>query len=285
MINKNILIVGGTGTLGNELIKHLVSLNNITVFSRDELKQQELKKKHGDVRFILGDIREFESIHDAMFEQDVVFHVAALKHIDVIERNPEEAIKTNVLGSINVAKAALANDVGYMVFSSTDKAVLPINVYGHTKAIVERYYLDLNTKQCDTKFRVFRWGNVLGSRGSVIHSFVEDLKKEGVVYLTHPEMTRFWIHISEAVTFMLHNYESVKNRVFYPQMKAARVKRVAEAIAEIIGVKDYKIEITGIRPGEKIHECLESNHNECVRSDTSLQLTDGELIEMLREVI
>lgn len=283
---NRVIIFGGTGTLGSELVAQLYPMQNrITVFSRDELKQQEMKKYFPKIKYIIGDIRDKNSVERAMGGHDTVFHVAAMKHVDVIEENAYEAIQTNIHGSLNISHAALLAGVKNVIFSSTDKAVLPINIYGHTKAIIERFYLTAN-EQCGTNFRVFRWGNVLGSRGSVVHSFVKTLEKEAKVYLTHPDMTRFWIHIEDAVQFMITSTDRAffPNRVLYPEMKAASVQRIAEMIAHIKGIK-HEIVITSPRKGEKIHECLESNHEFCIRSDTAPQFTNDELEVMLKRVI
>lgn len=281
------LIIGGTGTLGQTLIKKLrASGHEIACFSRDELKQQELKKIYPDVRYILGDIRDKQSVITAMYGIDTVFHVAALKHVDVLEANPIEAIKTNILGTINVAEAAMECMVGNVIFSSTDKAVLPINVYGMTKSISERYLLNLNGGQQDTKFAVYRWANVMGSRGSVVHSFAASIKETGGVKITDPRMTRFWINIDDAADFMLKTYKKASlKEVMIPDMKASTVMALADAVCKAVGQNEYKIEIVGIRPGEKIHECLYSSHDLCLRSDTAEKYTHHELIEMVKKVL
>lgn len=283
------IIVGGTGTLGRELTKQLLWADpeaKITCFSRDEMKQQQMRSEYPTVRYVIGDVRDRRTLDQVIAGHEAVFHVAALKHVDVVESNPVEAIKTNILGTINVAEAALAAGARYVVFSSTDKAVLPINTYGHTKAICERYLLGLNTAQSATRFSVFRWGNVLGSRGSVIHAFAKSLTETKKICLTHSEMTRFWIHIEDAVGFMMSRYETAAlNRVQIPEMKAAKVLRLAEAIAKAKGVKKYSVEVVGIRVGEKIHEQLESNHEFCLRSDNSPQYSDEELLAMVRAVV
>jgi UDP-N-acetylglucosamine 4,6-dehydratase len=281
------VIVGGTGTLGTCLIESLSDLENeIVCFSRDELKQQQLKTKYPHVRYVIGDIRDKYSLRPVLQGADTVFHVAALKHVDVLEANPTEAIKTNVLGTINVAEAALEGGAKHVVFSSTDKAVLPINTYGMTKAISERYLLDLNTKQSATRFAVYRWGNVLGSRGSVIQSFAKALRDDGHIKVTDPRMTRFWIHIEDAVDFMLETYRSADlNAPMIPKMKAASVMDLAEAMAKIVDRKDMKVSFCGLRPGEKIHETIISSHEYCLRSDNAEKLSPLELEAMLRRVM
>lgn len=281
-----IAIIGGTGTLGTCLVEKLHQSYDITVFSRDELKQQEMKRRFPMVRYVLGDIRDRESIRYAVEDAETVFHVAALKHVDVLEANPTEAIKTNVLGTINVAEACMAAGVRHVVFSSTDKAVLAINTYGMTKAISERYLLSLNDRQSHTKFAVYRWGNVLGSRGSVVHAFADCLRDDGHIKITDPRMTRFWIHIEDAVEYMVETYRSADPKApMIPEMKAASVIDIAQAMAKVLGRKDMKMSFVGMRPGEKIHETILSGHDYCLRSDTAPKYSDRELGEMIQRVI
>jgi UDP-N-acetylglucosamine 4,6-dehydratase len=281
------VIIGGTGTLGTCLTEKLLEAkHDIVVFSRDELKQQEMKKRFPDVRYVLGDIRDKRSLVPVLQGADTVFHVAALKHVDVLEDNPTEAIKTNVLGTINVAEAAIESRVKHVVFSSTDKAVLPINVYGMTKAISERYLLSQNQKQALTKFAVYRWANVLGSRGSVVHFFAKTLKEQGAVNVTDSRMTRFWIHIEDAVEYMLSTYKKASTvEPMIPEMKSASVMRLANAIAKSMGKERFTINFVGTRPGEKLHECILSSHDYCLRSDTADQYTDAELVKMVKRVV
>lgn len=281
----NILIVGGTGTLGKALLEKL-SDHSVTVLSREELKQQQLKKVYPNVSFVLGDIRDYSSLEDHFIGKDLVFHLAAMKHVDMAEANPEESIKINLLGTLNVAKAAIKAKVPYCAFSSTDKAVLPINVYGMCKGISELYLLDLNKKQSITSFSVFRWGNVLGSRGSVIHAFLESLKSEGAVSVTDDKMTRFWVEIDHVARFMLDKYDKLEAKVHVqiPSIKAASVIKLAQACAQFLGINKFTTNISGIRPGEKLHECLYTSHDHCFRSDNSYQYTDNELLEMIKRL-
>lgn len=263
----SVLIIGGTGTLGTEIIRQLGPKREVTCLSRCELKQKQLKEQFPHVKCLLGDIRDVESLRRAIAESSLVFHVAALKHIDILEENPEECVKTNILGTSNVA--SLGVDYGVpVVFSSTDKAVSPVNVYGMSKGISERIMLE-SGHVC------FRWGNVLGSRGSAIHYFVSQIREGKPVNLTHKEMSRFWIRIEDAVSFMLRTHAQASG-VMIPPMKAATVKRVIEAIAEICHVKPV-IKITGLRPGEKIAESITLD----LRSDQAAQYTDAELLELL----
>lgn len=260
------VILGGTGTLGRTLIRELLKQDDVTVvcFSRDELKQKETEAQFRDSRlsFKIGDIRDAGAVAMAMAGADVVFHVAALKHVDSMQANPEESVKTNILGTMNVAHAAVALGVPHVVFSSTDKAVSPVNVYGHCKAISEQILLNLNETQSKTRFSVYRWGNVVGSRGSAIHSFAKTLKEERKVYLTDWNMTRFWIRIEDAVRFMLETYQQ-SSGIMVPIMKSAPVVDMVQAIAEIVGVPSYDVVITGMRPGEKVHESILQGLSSC----------------------
>lgn len=281
------LIIGGTGTLGTALVEKLTTDGHeLIVFSRDELKQAEMRRIYPDVRFVLGDIRDRRSFNGTMKGVDTVFHVAALKHVDSGEANPVEFIKTNLLGTINVAEAAMEAGAKHVVFSSTDKAVLPINVYGMTKGVSEKYLLSLNGHQTKTKFSVFKWANVLGSRGSVVHTFVQSLKENGGVRITDPRMTRFFVHIDDVVDFMLAQYEDASTtEAMIPPMKAARIMDLAEAIAKLHKIKKFDVSFMGIRPGEKLHEVMISTHDYCMRSDTYEQYTADELETLLRRVI
>lgn len=280
-----IVIVGGTGTLGNALVEALTG-HELVVFSRDELKQQQMKAKWPGIRYVIGDIRDKMSLRPVVAGADVVFHVAALKHVDVLEQNPTEAIKTNVLGTINVAEACMEGGVRHVVFSSTDKAVTPINTYGMTKAISERYLLNLNAQQDRTRFSVFRWANVMGSRGSVVHTFAASLRESGEVKITDPRMTRFWLHINDAVRFMLDHYENASlTEVMIPRMKSSTVLELAEATRKAVGVDKMAVSFCGIRPGEKIHETMFSSHDYCLRSDTAERYTEDELVDLIRRSI
>lgn len=284
----NYLIVGGTGTLGTAVIRALLKQNKkaeITVFSRDELKQKKTKEMFPQVTCMLGDVRDIASLSTACRGKDVVFHFAALKHIEVAEENPEECIKTNIYGTINLARACLEAGVQHCVFSSTDKAVLAVNTYGMCKAVSEKYLHEMN-KAALTHFSVFRWGNVLGSRGSVIHAFTESLKKNKTVYITDPKMTRFWIHIDDAVKYMLDNFQDAPpDRALIPPMKASTVVKLAELTARHLEIKAFKVEITGVRPGEKYHECVWSDHDRCIRSDTAQQYGDDELLSLIERTL
>lgn len=283
MLDKNILIIGGTGTLGTALIRRLHQRNvnyNISVLSRDEHKHYRLKKEFNDVNFIIGDIKEPSTISDALKNIDTVFHVAALKHIDLLEENPIESIKTNVLGTINVCEV-VKDKVENLMFSSTDKAVDPINVYGHCKALSEKLVLHYN-KTSMTNFSVFRWGNIINSTGSALPFFIDKIKNGEFIPLTHPNMTRFFLPIDKAIDFVLDNYKKKSNEVWvHPEMKAASISRIINIIGEMLNKKP-EIRILGLRPGEKIDECLHSKYSgRFMDSKICPQYTDDELKEMI----
>lgn len=276
-----VAIIGATGTLGSQLLTHYP---NAIAFSRDELKQAYMSKKFPDAHWVVGDIRDRESLA-CLKGCDLVFHTAAMKRIDVIEKFPAEGEKTNILGTKNIADACMRYNVPYMVFSSTDKAVLPITAYGYQKAYAENYLESLNQKQSDTRFTIFRWGNVLGSRGSVLSIFAKSLREEGIANITHQDMTRFWIKIEDAVSFMIHNYKSFANP-HIPEMKGAKVTRLAEAVADALDVGYYRFNIIGLRCVEKIHEVISQKNGEpLVSSKNCKQYSKRELKELVEEVL
>lgn len=283
---KSILIIGGTGTLGTALIKRLYNENlNIKVLSRDEHKQYRLKKQYPKIEFVLADIRDRHSINRHFEGIDTVFHFAALKHIDILEENPVESIKTNILGTINVCESAIANNVKYLIFSSTDKACDPINVYGHCKAISEKLVLNYN-KNSRTIFSVYRWGNVINSNGSALPFFIDCIKNGRNIPLTHKDMSRFFITIEQAIEYILKTFPFASNEVMvHPDMKAARMDTVIQVIAELLN-KNIMIEITGLRLGEKIDECLYSKYSgHFIDSKICDQYTKDELISLIRPML
>lgn len=277
------LILGGTGTLGQELTRQLLDRGySVRIFSRCELKQKEAAErfKGQDVTFRIGDIRDRDAVTCAMHGIDVAFHCAALKHVDILEANPEESVKTNVLGTINIADAAIAQKVRHVAFSSTDKAVAPVNAYGMSKALSEKILLNRNRVQTETLFSVFRWGNVIASRGSVIPLFAKSLKTEKRAYLTHPDMTRFFIRIDDAVKFMIDKYRSADG-VMIPPMKATRISNVIAGVCRAIDLHDAEIIVSGVRPGEKIHESI----SEYQHSDDATQMTPAEIDVMVKHAL
>lgn len=277
-----ILILGGTGTLGSELIKQLYKSNDITVLSRDEQKQVAMSKIYPDIRYRLGDITDYDSIQREIGQAELVFHVAALKHVDFLEANVNQCMKVNVLGTKNVVDAC-RDASATLIFSSTDKAVDPINAYGYSKALAERI---VSSQHFYSK--IFRWGNVLGSRGSVIPHFIKSIQETGTANITHPAMTRFWITIENAVGYMIENSLDSRNyseEFIHPDMRAASVVRICESIGFILNKKvDFRV--IGIRPGEKLHESLVSVHREGhINSRDCDQYTDHELATLLEPIV
>jgi len=260
---KKVLITGGTGSLGQALTKKLLNLNasTIRIFSRNEHEQIKMESKFNDnrLRFFLGDLRDFNRLSRAMEDVDIVFHAAALKHVPKIEYNPFEAIQTNVIGSQNLIDACLNENVEKAIAISTDKAVSPLNTYGATKALMEKLFVAAsnysNPEKHKTKFMTIRYGNVLGSSGSVIPKFIEQIKAKQKVTITDPEMTRISITMDEALEFILKATEFGKgSEIFIPKLKAYSIKDIKIVLSELLGDTGEK-EI-GIRAGEKIHEVL-----------------------------
>ncbi|HKR25253.1 MAG TPA: UDP-N-acetylglucosamine 4,6-dehydratase (inverting) [Allosphingosinicella sp.] len=257
---ESVLITGGTGSFGRRMLRKLVeesAVQRVIVFSRDELKQFELAHEPwlqphlGRVRFFLGDVRDVDRLKVAMEGVDVVIHAAALKQVPAAEYNPFEAIKTNVLGAQNVIDAARANDVKRVVALSTDKAAAPINLYGATKLCSDKLFVAANNYSGShpTIYSVVRYGNVMGSRGSVI-PFFRARAESGVLPITDERMTRFSITLSEGVDFVLDCLERMwGGELFVPKIPSYRILDVAAAVAP-----GARIEVVGIRPGEKLHE-------------------------------
>lgn len=265
--NKKILITGGTGSFGQACVAalHGHEPKRIVVLSRDEAKQFEMQKKWPDVhtpdsvmRYFIGDVRDKRKLHAAFHGIDVVIHAAAMKQIPTCEYNPFEAVKTNVLGAQNVIEAAIEVGVKKIITLSSDKACDPINLYGATKLTAEKLFIAANTR--GPKFSVVRYGNVLGSRGSVLPVFLEQ-KKEGYFKITDMKMTRFWITIEQAVRFVLRMVKEMKGgEIFIPKMGSCGIIHLVEAIGGEAYWEKYELLETGIRPGEKMHEVLVSPH-------------------------
>jgi len=260
---KKILITGGTGSLGAALTKRLLNegVDTIRIFSRNESKQIEMESEFKDdrLRFLIGDVRDNERLERAVEDIDIVFHAAALKHVPVIEYNPFEAIKTNVLGSQNVINACLKEDVERAVCVGTDKAVSPLNTYGATKLLMEKLFVTANNylkkERHRTKFIALRYGNVLGSSGSVIPKFIEQIKKKEMITITDPNMARFSISMNEALDFILKaTTVGQGSEIFIPKLRAYSITDVKDALFELLGKTDEKI--ICIRPGEKLDEVL-----------------------------
>jgi len=260
---KKVLITGGTGSLGNALTSRLLNegVDTIRIFSRNENKQITMSSKFNDdrLRFLLGDIRDYPRLVRAMEDIDIVFHAAALKHVPVIEYNPFEAIKTNVIGSQNVIDACLEENVSKAVAIGTDKAVSPLNTYGATKLLMEKLFVTasnyLKKERHKTKFTALRYGNVLGSSGSVIPKFIQQIKNKEKVTITDPNMTRFSITMNEALDFILNATKIAKgSEIFVPKLKSYTINDVKNALFELLEKTDE--ENIGIREGEKLNEIL-----------------------------
>ena len=262
--NKTILVTGGTGSFGKKFIKTVIEKHNpakIVVYSRDELKQFEMQndvflkkfigRQNGKLRFFIGDVRDLPRLKMAMGSVDIVVHAAALKHVPIAEYNPFEAVKTNILGAQNVIDAALGSNVSHVIALSTDKAAAPINLYGATKLASDKLFVAANNykgKQ-NIKFSVVRYGNVMGSRGSVIPYFIEQ-QKFGLLPITDDRMTRFNITLSEGVQFVLNCLDIMwGGELFIPKIPSYKIIDVAKAIGPECEFKNI-----GIRPGEKLHE-------------------------------
>ncbi len=261
--DKTVLITGGTGSLGQAITKRLLEMDvrAIRIFSRNESKQIQMESKFQDqrLRFLLGDVRDYGRLEMALEDVDIVFHTAALKHVPKIEYNPFESIKTNVIGSQNVIDACLKSNVERAVCIGTDKAVSPLNTYGSTKLLMEKLFVAannyLNREKYRTIFLAVRYGNVLGSSGSVIPKFIEQIKSNKSVTITDPEMTRFSITMNEALDFIFNSVNIAKgSEIFVPKLRAYNIMDVKNALAELLS--DTNEKITGIRTGEKLHETL-----------------------------
>jgi UDP-N-acetylglucosamine 4,6-dehydratase len=258
---KSILITGGTGSFGHRYVSTLLqqyNLKRLVIYSRDELKQYEMAMKfqgHENVmRFFIGDVRDASRLREATRGIDIIIHAAAIKHVPIAEYNPMECIKTNIHGAENVIQAALYNNVEHVMALSTDKAANPINLYGATKLASDKLFVAANNMSGGrTKFAVVRYGNVVGSRGSVV-PFFKTLIKEGAdsLPITHKDMTRFWITLQQGVDFVLKCMERMDGgEIFVPKIPSVKIVDLAEAMAP-----DLPIKVIGIRPGEKIHEVM-----------------------------
>ncbi len=259
---KKVLITGGTGSLGTALTKKILETNvdTIRIFSRDEWKQVQMESEIKDkrLRFFIGDVRDKDRLSRALENVDIVIHAAALKQMPVAEYNPFEAVKTNVIGTENLIEACLDNNVESVLAIGTDKAVSPLNTYGATKLLMERLFVSANFYKGThkIKFMCVRYGNVMGSRGSVVPIFVNQIKSGKNITITDPNMTRFNITMDKATDLIFRALENgIGGEVFVPKLKAYKVGDVKDAIMEILE-SDNKVENIPVRPGEKIHETL-----------------------------
>lgn len=268
--NKNILITGGTGSFGKKYTEILLKSykpNKIIIYSRDELKQFEMAQEYTDecMRYFIGDVRDADRLKKAMKGVDYVIHAAAMKHVPIAEYNPMECIKTNIYGAQNVIDAAIENEVKKVIALSTDKAANPVNLYGATKLASDKLFVAANNLvgAQDTQFSVVRYGNVIGSRGSVIPFFKKLIEKgTKTLPITDDRMTRFMITLEDGVNFVLKNFQRMKGgEIFVPKIPSMKMTELALALAPTL-----EHEIIGIRPGEKLHEIM------CPADDSHLTL-------------
>ena len=275
--NATLMITGGTGSFGSTVLKHFLDsdLKEIRIFSRDEKKQDdmrhELQARHPEaakkVKFYIGDVRNPQSIKDAMPGVDYIFHAAALKQVPSCEFFPMEAVKTNVIGTDNVLTAAIEAKVGAVICLSTDKAAYPINAMGITKAIEEKIAVAKSRYSGDTKICCTRYGNVMCSRGSVIPLWIEQIRNGNPITLTEPKMTRFIMSLEEAVDLVLFAFEHGQNGdILVQKSPACTIQTQAEAVCELFGGKKENIKVSGIRHGEKLYETLLTNE-ECAKAE------------------
>lgn len=255
--DKTVLVTGGTGSFGKKFITKALTLGvkKIIVFSRDELKQYEMKQEFQDerIRFFIGDVRDKDRLYRAFDGVDIVIHAAAMKHVDACEYNPFEAVKTNIHGAQNIIEAAIDRGVEKVVALSTDKACSPVNLYGATKLASDKLFVAANAYvgEKKTQFSVVRYGNVVGSRGSVV-PFFKKIRETGVVPITDERMTRFWITLEQGVQFVLDSLVRMQGgEIFVPKIPSMNIMDLAKAIAP-----ECETKIVGIRPGEKLHEAM-----------------------------
>ncbi|WP_346891627.1 UDP-N-acetylglucosamine 4,6-dehydratase (inverting) [uncultured Roseibium sp.] len=266
LTGKSILVTGGTGSFGQRFVRTVLSNgmpNRLVIYSRDELKQFEMShalrreltgEQFSRLRFFIGDVRDGPRLQMAMRDIDIVVHAAALKHVPIAEYNPMECVKTNIFGAENVIASAIAQDVEKVVALSTDKACNPINLYGASKLASDKAFIAANNLVGSgrTRFCVVRYGNVAGSRGSVIPYFREIARKGEALTITDERMTRFWITLQQGVNFVLSSFKVMQGgEIFVPKIPSSSITMLAQAIAP-----DLPIEVVGIRPGEKIHEMM-----------------------------
>ncbi len=259
--NKTLLITGGTGSFGNAVLRRFLTtdIKEIRIFSRDELKQDDMRKFYNDdkLKFYIGDVRDKNSIDDAMRGVDYVFHAAALKQVPSCEFYPMQAVKTNILGTENILNSAIAKNVKKVIVLSTDKAVYPINAMGISKAMMERVAVSKARNVTQTMIAVIRYGNVMASRGSVIPLFINQIRCGDPITITNPKMTRFMMSLDQAIELVLFAFENGKSGdIFVQKAPAATIELLANTIKDIIGRPKHAVKTIGTRHGEKLYETL-----------------------------
>ena len=269
--DKVLLITGGTGSFGNAVLDRFLdsSIKEIRIFSRDEKKQHDMRVNYNNskIKFYIGDVRNENSIKDAMIEVDYVFHAAALKQVPSCEFYPLEAVQTNVLGTENVLNAAISNNVSKVICLSTDKAVYPINAMGVSKAMMEKVFVAKSRNSKNTIIAGTRYGNVMASRGSVIPNFIDQIKKGKSITVTDPDMTRFMMTLDDAVKLVLYAFENGKSGdIFVQKSPASTIGELASTLKEIYN-SEVKIKNIGIRHAEKMHETLLSKEEFLLAED------------------
>ncbi len=270
--NKSLLITGGTGSFGNAVLRRFLDsgLREIRIFSRDEKKQDDMRKKYNSpkLKFYIGDVRDPQSVMNAVREVDYIYHAAALKQVPSCEFHPLEAVKTNVLGTENVLEAAIQCAVKRVVVLSTDKAVYPINAMGISKAMMEKVAVAKSRSSSQTVINVTRYGNVMASRGSVIPLFIEQIRAGKPVTLTDPNMTRFMMTLDDAVDLVLYAFEHGQpGEIFVQKAPAATIGVLAKALTILMDKPEHEVRVIGTRHGEKLYEALLSREEMVAAED------------------
>ena len=270
--NKTLLITGGTGSFGNAVLNRFLDseLNEIRIFSCDEKKQDDMRKKynHHKLKFYIGDVRDYQSVLNSVRGVDFIFHAAALKQVPSCEFHPLEAVKTNVLGTENVLEAAINCNVRKVVVLSTDKAVYPINAMGISKAMMEKVAVAKSRSSSNTIICGTRYGNVMASRGSVIPLFIQQIQSNLPITITDPSMTRFMMSLNDAVDLVLYAFKHGNpGDIFVQKAPAATVETLAKALVELMAVPEHEIRIIGTRHGEKLYEALLSREERVAAQD------------------
>ena len=269
---KILLITGGTGSFGNAVLRRFLDadLAEIRILSRDEKKQDDMRKRYASdrLKFYIGDVRDPQSLGNAVRGADFIFHAAALKQVPSCEFHPLEAVKTNVLGTENVLEAAIRHGVQRVVCLSTDKAVYPINAMGISKAMMEKVAVAKSRASGATTICVTRYGNVMASRGSVIPLFVEQIRAGRALTLTDPDMTRFMMTLDDAVDLVLYAFtHATAGDIFVQKAPAATIATLTRALVELLGVPQHAVEVIGTRHGEKLFEVLLSREEMVAAED------------------